>query len=203
MDHISDIGCTHVVAVDGAYALYPHDQVSSDPDQAEAIIDGCRANDLGLVLCDLKQTWIHNEIQKRQYMLDVAKTIATGVGDWLMPWDADFHLEQMDFDLFDKLRSGKSDFWDIEISDAPTGDVGWWWVRLFLRAHAIEGFVRNHYTYALWDGTETVVGPRAADLVRGRQTTMRIRHKPNNRVEGRRERQVEYYEQRHALKIES
>jgi hypothetical protein len=45
--------------------------------------------------------------------------------------------------------------------------------------------------------------PRGDDLERGLKIPIRVRHEPNNRLPGRRERQVAYYERRHQDGIES
>ena len=87
--------CDYVVAVDGAYALFPGARPRSHPQQAEAVVHTAEAMDLGLLLHQPKDIWRGNELEKRNYMLRLAGTIAEE-GDWIMVVDADYHVLKCD-----------------------------------------------------------------------------------------------------------
>ena len=81
----------HVVALDGAYALYEGGQPSSPPWQHEALRQGC--DDAGLTL-DLhvpERVWEHNEVGKRDALFRLGES-ATSEDDWYCIHDADFFV---------------------------------------------------------------------------------------------------------------
>lgn len=85
--------CDYLVAVDGAYALFPRGRPRSHPQQVEAIVQTAEATGLGLLLHQPQTTWRGNELEKRNFALDLAGTIARE-DDWLLVFDADYHLLQ-------------------------------------------------------------------------------------------------------------
>lgn len=202
---VARLGATHVVAVDGAYALFP-DGAGRSPNiesVSRVLIERCEVLGLGLTLHVPDQVFAGNEVEKRQLMLDLALAQTTST-DWLMPWDADFHLEAGARDLKPDLEvlgySGA--LWaDVEINDSVHPTLGWYTLRLILCASRGLCLTTNHYTYRWMSGVETIVQPRQHDAP-GHQASVRIRHKPDDRQPGRRDRQRTYYERRHAQEIE-
>ena len=204
----ADLGCTDIVAVDGPYALYPDETPYSSIDQYDAIQASARTLGLGCLTYQPAQVWGGNEIEKRQAMLDLTLAITTQ-NDWWILWDADFHLESESVDLKLLLErymhSGAqlSRWGDVELTDCPEGDVGWYPVRLLYRAIPGMCLHTNHYTYHYPDGESTRMNnPQGEDLDRGLKLQVRIRHLPEVRQPGRRAKQVAYYECRHELEIE-
>lgn len=209
---VHKLGVTHAILVDGAYALYPGGEPTSSPAMHKAFTDQARWEGIDAVVHAPNEVWAGNEVEKRQAMLTIAQEI-TNEGDWLMPWDGDFHLHvQQDVRGLLERDGDGWDFADIQLTDSPYDD-GWYWIRLFLRARRDLRFGANHYTYLFgerdqlrWrDGTErrsTVVGPRAEDLEYGLKTEAKIKHRPEDRAPGRRGKQVTYYMKRDYLGIE-
>lgn len=78
----------HVVAVDGAYALYPGGRAKSGAHQAEAIRETARALKMGCTIFEPQTVWRGNEVEKRSYMFRLAETLTTE-DDWYMVIDAD------------------------------------------------------------------------------------------------------------------
>jgi len=78
----------HLVAVDGAYMLYPDAQPSSDPQQMRLIEEICRGGRVGLTTHTPTHTWSGNEVQKRNHALRLAEAVTREDG-WYLIHDAD------------------------------------------------------------------------------------------------------------------
>lgn len=196
------IGCTHVVAVDGAYALFPGSREFSSSSQGKEITDTAFFYKLGCIIYKPEVVWAGNEVEKRQNMLDICLAITTD-DDWLFLMDADFHIEPPFVNMTKLLAKHPGRFGDVLLTNSDQ-DAGWYPVRLLYRAVRGMHLTTNHYTYHYPDGDQTVMNnPRGDDLERGLKIPIRVRHEPNNRLPGRRERQVAYYERRHQDGIES
>jgi hypothetical protein len=79
--------CDTIVAVDGAYALYPGARPRSHPDQAYAIQDACETMGIGCVIHRPRDVWWGNEVEKRQQTIELARPLKP---DWLLVFDADY-----------------------------------------------------------------------------------------------------------------
>jgi len=86
--------CDHIVAVDGAYALYPGARARSRPDQREAIMLACESAGVGLTLHEPNDVWWGNELEKRNYTLRLAAPLLEHGRDWVCVFDADYHIAQ-------------------------------------------------------------------------------------------------------------
>jgi hypothetical protein len=78
----------HLIAVDGAYALYPDGRPRSGVEQEEAIKETCLATGTGLTLHVPQTIWYGNEVEKRSFMFALAETVA-GPDDWYWVMDGD------------------------------------------------------------------------------------------------------------------
>lgn len=78
----------HLVAVDGAYALFPSARARSPVEQHEAIVAAAAAARLGLTLFAPREPWLGNEVEKRNVTLQLAGTVADD-GWWLLVIDGD------------------------------------------------------------------------------------------------------------------
>lgn len=87
--------CDTIVAVDGAYGLYPGARARSRPDQAEAILAGAEAAGAGCVVHRPKDVWWGNEIEKRTHVMRLATQLSEE-DDWLLVFDADELVMQAD-----------------------------------------------------------------------------------------------------------
>ncbi len=83
--------CDHILAVDGAYALYPQGKARSHPNQAETILHTAEALDTAVTLYQPSEVWCGNEVEKRNKALDILGALAED-GDWLCIFDADYHV---------------------------------------------------------------------------------------------------------------
>lgn len=87
--------CDAIVAVDGAYGLYPSARPRSHPQQAEAIVHTAEAMGRGVLLYQPDTVWLGNEVEKRNKSLQLAGTLDP---DWVVIFDADYHVLTMNED---------------------------------------------------------------------------------------------------------
>lgn len=78
----------HLVAVDGAYMLFPEGKPSSDPQQMRIITEVARGLRIGLTTHTPTTTWIGNEVAKRNHVLKLAELVTREDG-WYLVLDAD------------------------------------------------------------------------------------------------------------------
>jgi hypothetical protein len=82
-------GMDALVAVDGAYALYPGGRGQSPTEQAQVIHGAAMGAGVELVLHVPRDVWFDNEIEKRSVSLALAHQIAEPGEDWLWILDGD------------------------------------------------------------------------------------------------------------------
>lgn len=81
--------CDHVVAIDGAYALYPIEpRGSSGSDAHDAIMRTAESAGMGVTLHVAQKPWQGNEVEKRNRLLKLA-CMEAEPGDWVLVIDAD------------------------------------------------------------------------------------------------------------------
>jgi hypothetical protein len=102
----------HLVAVDGAYALFPDARPRSGPEQHEAITAVASATGLGLTLHVPATVWYGNEVEKRSFSLSLAEQVAD-LGDWYFLFDADEIVTNVPADLRRRLEQT-----DLEVAEA-------------------------------------------------------------------------------------
>lgn len=83
--------CDHIVAVDGAYALYPNGKAKSHPYQAEVIQHTAEAAGVACTIHQPQEVWWGNEVEKRNKAFDIVSAFAED-GDWVCIFDADCHV---------------------------------------------------------------------------------------------------------------
>ena len=98
----------HIVAVDGAYLLYPDGQPQSRVDQAHAIVETCHAAGVGLTLHRPQTKWIGNEVEKRNRLFALAERDAHP-DDWYWVIDADELVANAPHDLRALLEQSEHD----------------------------------------------------------------------------------------------
>jgi hypothetical protein len=86
--------CDTIIAVDGAYALYPQARARSMPEQSEAILQAAEAVGAGCIIHRPQDVWFGNEVEKRNHTLDLARAIGVEGEDWVCVFDADFTVMQ-------------------------------------------------------------------------------------------------------------
>lgn len=133
----------HVIAVDGAYFLYPEGRASSDPAQARIIAEICRGMRIGYTIHIPGSVWAGNEVQKRNHAIRLAELVTREDG-WYFVHDADCVVTEIAPNWFEVLESDElKEFAAIniackEVRDIPGYDVpptdGFSPIRLVYRA---------------------------------------------------------------------
>jgi hypothetical protein len=189
---------SHVVAVDGAYGLYPGAMRTwtSPGDQAHVIMETARNLDVGCTVHVPDGPFAGNEVEKRSLAFELGRSTAA---DWFLVVDADELVLQAPFDLAAALDSTGEDVANVMMVER--GDLGGMYPspRLFrnqpgLRLHD------SHYLYVhdlAARGLAHDPGFPAADLL-----DLRLEHRHRDNWSQRRKAQHEYYELRDELGIE-
>lgn len=108
----------HIVAVDGAYILFPEAQPASPADQANTIRDVALAHNLAVTVHHPNARWLGNEVEKRTFMFRLAEAVTTS-DDWYYVMDADEQVTHVHCDHRAILASTSHD----------TAEVSYWWHR--------------------------------------------------------------------------
>lgn len=209
----------HLIAVDGAYALYPDGQAQSRSDQACAIVETCQAAGLGLTLHRPQTVWYGNEVEKRNHMFRLAELEATPE-DWYWVIDADCVIYRCPADLHDQLANT-----DLNVAEVTIWERGdpyrnparlqyestvalpadfYYKMRMLFRALPGIHCDTAHYMYRTADGHRLWGYPgteleEALDLSNG---LVQVEHRTHYRPLQRHENQDTYYKRREQAGIE-
>lgn len=133
----------HLVAVDGAYMLFPDGKAHSDPQTVKVIEEICRGLRIGFTVHIPSHVWSGNEVQKRNHMVRLAEPVTREDG-WYFAVDADVVVTNVAFDWFEQLEKIAADDWgaiEIAVRERRTLPAGVQYpedpysnVRLFYRA---------------------------------------------------------------------
>lgn len=205
---LSRAGVSHLVALDGAYALYPEGEAASHPNQHAALVLACRELGMGLTLHVPDTVWSGNEVQKRTALFAIAWTLAND-GDWFLVMDADQVVTEAPDTLRGDLAATEHDTAEARFIDVPALAANrrdWppeFDVRCLFRAQPIT-VETNHITYRAadgrllwgWDDPDAVLEPALA------LPGLLIAHRPHERPAERQRRKLVYYAERDRLGVE-
>lgn len=159
--------CDHLVAVDGAYLLYPDGRNRSSAEQAAVITDVATAQGMGVTVHTPAEKWEGNEVEKRSFMFRLAEAVAQP-GDWYLVLDGDEVILDVPSDFKHRLAAtdcdaGEVTFWehqdpqqDPKLAEAAR-QFEWsghhrYPIRTLFRAIPGLKVETNHYTYVTPDG---------------------------------------------------
>jgi hypothetical protein len=91
--------CDTIVACDGAYSLTPGARARSHPREAEAIMHAAEAGGAASIIYRPTSIWWGNELAKRNQLLRLAGTLELTDEDWVLVFDADQCILQVDPEL--------------------------------------------------------------------------------------------------------
>jgi hypothetical protein len=212
--------CDHLVAVDGAYMLYPEGRNRSSSEQAAIITDTATACGVGVTVHTPQTVWEGNEVEKRSFMFALAETIAEPERDWYLVLDGDEVIVDVPSDFKARLAAtdcdaGEVTFWehqdphqDPKLAEAAR-QFEWsghhrYPIRTLFRAIPglrVEG---NHYTYVAPD--DRILWGHQADASQVEALDCRdlvIEHRTHLRDLARRADAQRYYSNRNAAGIEA
>ena len=191
-------GVGHLVAVDGAYAMFPGGERHSDGAQHLAIQYAAAELGIGLTLHAPRRVWQGNEVEKRNALFALGWVVADE-GDWFLVIDADEAVSRCPDGFLRRLADLDADAANITLHDTalaenpvegmdPEGVV----IRLY-RAQPIvlEG---NHWTHHRPDGRILNGRPDMVEVVPADLTGFRLDHRKGLRSIGRMMAQGAYYD---------
>lgn len=184
-------GVTRLVAVDGAYRLYPNARPKS-PDECRATLQAaCDKTGIRLYHHTPSEVW-DDELEKRSFLFEQAEQV-TQDHDWYFVVDADERVTQAPPrlpELLDKLDTlvAEATLW------APDSRVP---LRMFFRSKRGLRVVGNHYTYQLPDGRR-LWGNWNDTLELATPIPVLVEHRDRDRPRWRLDRKFAYYDLRDA-----
>jgi hypothetical protein len=117
------LGVDHLVAVDGAYAIFPKAKPSSARSQRNAIMAAASDAGIGCTIHIPTTVWEGNETAKRRFLFQLGETVTTE-DDWYFVVDADEVVLRAPEDLKDTLANTPLDVAQAVLLDAPaSGDI--------------------------------------------------------------------------------
>jgi hypothetical protein len=190
---------SHVVAVDGAYGLYPGGRPYSGPEQQASIVEVCRSLEMGCTWYAPQEPYFGNEVEKRNIAFRLAEAVAEPFEDWYFLADAD-HFVTSALGLTHRLREAPDDHDAGMVRFCePYGAIpSWGPLRCVFRAIPGLKFEGNHYTYRTPDGRDLHAPDEPAlDL-----SCVEVEHRTAHRDRYRKELQQDYYRRRDEMGVE-
>lgn len=198
-------GISHLIALDGAYGLFPGGTPTSDLTNVQAIQASCEAHGLTYSIHQPEEVWEGNEVEKRSALFELAEQVTTE-DDWLFVMDADEVITDVPADFTARLAETSLDVGMVTFEEPPREDgpaASYRWqrkrrypIRVIFRAIRGIRVVQNHWTYVtpdgrrLWGQNKRTLEP-ALDC-----TDLEIYHRSDHRHEARRADQYAYYRTR-------
>ena len=146
-------GMDSLVAVDGAYMLYPGGMAQSPSEQAQAILAACTGNDVEVLLHLPREVWFGNEIEKRTFSFDLAHRVMTPGDDWMWILDGDEKITEANGlrEALEQTDLEAASVWMDEVHDGSReGQIPF--RKLFRAQESGIRCVNNHFTLESGDG---------------------------------------------------
>ena len=208
---LTHAGVDHIIASDGAYALYPEAKPSSPPDQAHTIHTTAQTLGIASTIHTPSTVWIGNEVEKRTHLFQLAHAVSAP-GDWWFVIDADEIILTAPTDLKAQLERtehhvAQATLTELrDLNDTAAQQFNWprhgqFPFRMLFKAQPIHCRT-NHYTYVtdddrvLWASDSALQEP-ALDL-----PDLIVEHRANQRHQDRRDDKNTYYKRRDHLGVE-
>ncbi len=202
----------HLIALDGAYALFPGGAPTSDPSNVQAIQAACEVAGITYSIHQPVEVWEGNETEKRSALFELAEQVSDE-GDWYFVMDADETITDVPEDFTARLKGTNLDVGMVTFQEPAEKETGpaprFRWqrkrrypIRVLFRAIKGLRVVGNHWTYVtpdgrrLWGQNKRTLEP-ALDC-----TDLAIFHRSDLRHEARRADQYAYYEIRDQEQVE-
>lgn len=191
------VGVDEIVALDGAYELFPFGQPRSPESNYEALA----RSPIPVHVRTPDSCW-PTEMDKRTTLFRLGEEL-TSERDWFFVTDADNVVIRCDCDLKRLLRGSSCDAGTVRFEEPrPNGPISRFTLTSFFRAQRGITVGPNHYTYTAPDGTVLWGGNRRRNRVRKLKVPLTIEHRSFYREAGRFGRAFAYYRKRDKLKLE-
>lgn len=193
---LSRLQVEHVIALDGAYGLYPNGLPYSPPEQAATIQQTCHALQMGCTISNPQEPWVGNEVEKRNFHFALAETLTTE-DDWYFTIDADTFVTDAG-DFRKHLEETEDDVAEVRFIERAGGIESGGMLRCVHRAIPGLRYVGNHFTPRT---------PEGVDLHRPTTSCVSlpmvtVEHRTRERDRYRKESQQKYYDRRDRMGVE-
>ena len=200
--------CDGIIAVDGAYFLFPDSlrYPTSGASQATAIMETALSLDMSCTIHVPDGPWSGNEVGKLQALFDLG--IPEPMEDWFFRIDGDELLTDVPFDAHERIEKTGLHAVDLRMwvrTDGVTRHEMWPIRRLWRVMTDMRVGPAHHIMSAINDGERIIL---ADSENRARQTPgldmpdLRMEHRNRQRNPERLERKEQYYRQRDELGVE-
>lgn len=140
-------GVTDLVALDGAYSLFPNGQPASPDEQRDALNDACDTAGIRLHLHIPATVWMGDEIEKRTALFQMGERVTTDE-DWYLITDGDEEILHASASLAQQLEHSVFDVAQCDMVEPDRTVPGF---PKFFRALRGLHVRANHYTYVTAD----------------------------------------------------
>ena len=194
---LAKLQCDHVVAMDGAYGLYPNGLPHSPPEQHAVIQHVCSSLEMSCTIHVPREPWIGNEVEKRTAHFRLAEAFADPFEDWYFTIDADTFVDEAGV-FRNRLEETECDVAEVGFIERNGGIQSGGMLRCVHRAVPGLSYVGNHYTPMTTDGVD-LQHPRTPCLG---LPMIRVEHRTQERDRWRKESQQGYYTRRDEMRSE-
>jgi hypothetical protein len=201
---LTKIPVTRLIALDGAYSLYPDARHRSSSEEYRAIIHTTHHLGIDLTIHTPSTVWAGNEVEKRNRLFELAEQV-TGPDDWYMVIDADEEVLQAPEDVPARLASSPFDVAGITLKEPghPLGTIVFDTFPMFFRAIRGIRCHQDHFTYRTPDGRNLWGDAKRTRLEpRLNLDGLVVEHRNQLRHPDRRKAAVTYYDRRDELGVE-
>jgi hypothetical protein len=198
------VGVDRLIALDGAYALYPDAKRRSSSMEYRAIIDATMHHGIDLTIHTPAKVWAGNETEKRNRLFELGEQF-TGPEDWYMVVDADEEILKAPDDVPARLARSPFDVAAVTLREPghPLGTIVFDTFPMFFRAVRGLRCHRDHFTYRTPDGRNLWGDAKRARIEpRWDLTDVLVEHRNQLRHPDRRRAALDYYRTRDELGIE-
>lgn len=194
----------HLIALDGAYSLFPHPKAASPPNQKAAINAAGNAIGATVEIITPDEPWQGNETQKRTQLFRHGDETAEPGKDWFLILDADERVTTCPPDLHEQLEMTPFDVAQVTFNEPqPNGKVKSYPIPILFRANPgiyVEG---DHYTYRTTDGRYLWGNANLRRLEPRHLTSVEVLHLTHQRQARRHNQQYAYYRKRDKTGLEA
>lgn len=193
------IGAEKLVALDGAYALYPGGKASSPVSNHRALAKACDRAGVDLTHVAPTCPWQGNEVEKRTRLFQLAETVST-TDDWFVVIDADSPIVSAE-GFQETISNTTSVVGTLTVQERkPDGQVDDIKPRAVFKAQRDIRVVGQHFDYKC--GDQTLWGNYGVNEVEGFDSGIVMEHRTLERRPDRRAASLAYYDTRDELGIE-
>lgn len=190
-------GVDHLVALDGAYALYPDGKPASSHESRRALAAALNQAGITHNIVVPDTVWHGNETEKRTRLFRLGDE-HTAPADWFLIIDGDEVITQAPSDLRQQLEYSPMDVGEVTFSEPrPRRKTRSFPIPILFRAVRGIEVVKNHFTYRTPDG-RYLWGNAVTQRLQARLPLhdLVVEHRKYMRLPDRRKAAVGYYERR-------